>query len=125
MIASDGRNPELPLGADLERAVETWLAHLRHDRGHAEKTLEAYARDVRQFLDYLAANLGYPPAGDIYEEPSTTVDAAVNFRPRAGWRIKLAGANLFDANYVIKQGEKVWRFAKPGRTASLSLSFGS
>ena len=53
--------PELPLSADLERAVVAWLAHLRHERGHAEKTLEAYARDVRQFLGYLALQLGYAP----------------------------------------------------------------
>ncbi len=53
--------PELPLSADLERAVAAWLEHLRHERGHAEKTLEAYARDVRQFLGYLATQLGYAP----------------------------------------------------------------
>ena len=52
---------ELPLSADLERAVAAWLAHLRHERGHADKTLEAYARDVRQFLAFIAAQLGYPP----------------------------------------------------------------
>jgi len=52
---------ELPLSADLERAVAAWLAHLRHERGHADKTLEAYARDVRQFLGFIAAQLGYPP----------------------------------------------------------------
>ncbi len=52
---------ELPLSADLERAVAAWLAHLRHERGHAEKTLEAYARDARQFLGYLATQLGYAP----------------------------------------------------------------
>jgi integrase/recombinase XerC len=53
--------PELPLSADLERAVAAWLAHLQHERGHADKTLEAYARDVRQFLGYVAQQLGYPP----------------------------------------------------------------
>ena len=52
---------ELPLSADLERAVAAWLEHLRHERGHAEKTLEAYACDVRQFLGYLATQLGYAP----------------------------------------------------------------
>jgi integrase/recombinase XerC len=50
---------ELPLGADLDRAVVDWLDHLRHERGHAEKTLEAYARDVRQFLDHLARDFGH------------------------------------------------------------------
>jgi integrase/recombinase XerC len=53
--------PELPLSADLERAVAAWLAYLQHERGHADKTLEAYARDVRQFLGYVAQQLGYPP----------------------------------------------------------------
>jgi integrase/recombinase XerC len=52
---------ELPLSADLERAVAAWLAHLQHERGHADKTLEAYARDVRQFLGFVAQQLGYPP----------------------------------------------------------------
>jgi integrase/recombinase XerC len=52
---------ELPLSADLERAVAAWLAHLQHERGHADKTLEAYARDVRQFLGFVGQQLGYAP----------------------------------------------------------------
>ncbi len=71
------------------------------------------------------ANLGFPPNGDIYDEPTTTVDLALNYRPWEMWRLKLAGANLFDANYVSLQNGKTWRFAKPGRTVSLSLAFGS
>jgi integrase/recombinase XerC len=53
--------PELPLSADLERAVAAWLSHLQHERGHADKTLEAYARDVRQFLSFLGQQLGHAP----------------------------------------------------------------
>jgi integrase/recombinase XerC len=60
-MSEEAAELELPLSADLERAVAAWLAHLRHERGHAEKTLEAYARDVRQFLGYLATQLGYAP----------------------------------------------------------------
>lgn len=60
-MPEDTPEPELPLGADLDRAVAGWLAHLQHERGHADKTLEAYARDVRQFLGFVAAHLGYPP----------------------------------------------------------------
>ena len=52
---------ELPLSADTERAVAAWLAHLQHERGHADKTLEAYARDVRQFLGFVSQQLGYAP----------------------------------------------------------------
>jgi integrase/recombinase XerC len=50
---------ELPLGGDLEDAVRAWLRHLSGERGLAEKTLEAYARDVRQFLASLEAQLGH------------------------------------------------------------------
>lgn len=70
-------------------------------------------------------NLGYPPIGDIYDDASTTVDMAFNYRPLERWRVKLSGANLFDASYVSRQNGKLWRFAKPGRTVSLALAFGS
>jgi integrase/recombinase XerC len=52
---------ELPLSADTERAVAAWLAHLQHERGHADKTLEAYSRDVHQFLGFVRQQLGYAP----------------------------------------------------------------
>jgi integrase/recombinase XerC len=52
---------ELPLGGDLEDAVRDWLRYLSGERGLAEKTLEAYARDVRQFLSSLEAQLGHMP----------------------------------------------------------------
>jgi integrase/recombinase XerC len=35
-----------------------WLAHLRSERRLSPKTLEAYARDVRQFLEFLAGHWG-------------------------------------------------------------------
>jgi len=54
-------SPELPLGDDLDRAVRDWLSFLRHERGAAEKTLEAYERDLRQFHAFLAAHLGHVP----------------------------------------------------------------
>ncbi|MEZ5923099.1 MAG: tyrosine recombinase XerC [Hyphomicrobiaceae bacterium] len=52
---------ELPLGGDLDDAVRSWLTHLSGERGLAEKTLEAYARDVRQFLASLEVQLGHQP----------------------------------------------------------------
>src|SRR5262245_19802225 len=51
----------LPLGDDLRRTAEAWLAHLAHARGAADKTLEAYARDLRQFLAWLKGDLGHAP----------------------------------------------------------------
>jgi integrase/recombinase XerC len=61
-ILADGT---LPLGDDLRRTVEGWLAHLAHERGAADKTLEAYARDLRQFLAWLKGDLGYAPCWPI------------------------------------------------------------
>jgi integrase/recombinase XerC len=43
-------------------AVAAWLAHLGHDLGHADNTLMAYGRDLRQLLAWLERGLGHPPA---------------------------------------------------------------
>lgn len=76
---------ELPLGADLDRAVAEWLAHLGHERGHAAKTLDAYARDVRQFLSYLGADLGHAPClADLQRLEPKTFRAFLASRRRAG-----------------------------------------
>ena len=76
---------ELPLGADLDRAVGDWLAYLRHERGSAEKTLDAYARDVRQFLCHLAADLGHAPClADLQRLEPKTFRAFLASRRRTG-----------------------------------------
>src|SRR5262245_48679549 len=51
----------LPLAEDLRRAASAWLEHLTHEKGAADKTLEAYGRDLRQFLAWLRADLGHAP----------------------------------------------------------------
>jgi integrase/recombinase XerC len=51
-----------PLAADLAEAVAAWLAHLARARGYADNTVEAYERDVRQFLAWLERDLGHAPA---------------------------------------------------------------
>lgn len=78
-------SPDLPLGADLERAVAGWLAHLRHERAAAEKTLEAYARDVRQFLAFLEGHLGHSPClADLDRIEAKTVRSFLAARRRSG-----------------------------------------
>ncbi len=51
----------LPAAPDLAAAVAAWLAHLRRERRLAAHTLEAYGRDVRQFLAFLAERFQAPP----------------------------------------------------------------
>jgi integrase/recombinase XerC len=48
----------LAAAPDLAAAVLDWLAALRDERRLAAKTLEAYARDVRQFLAFLNQRFG-------------------------------------------------------------------
>jgi integrase/recombinase XerC len=45
----------------LAKAVERWRRHLASERRLADKTVEAYARDVTQFLRFLTGHLGNPP----------------------------------------------------------------
>lgn len=54
-------SPDLVVSAELRQASESWLAHLAHARGHADLSLEAYERDLRQFLVYLARTLDHAP----------------------------------------------------------------
>ena len=51
----------LPLDEDSLAAVGAWLLHLQHERGSTANTLQAYARDLRQFLLWLEADIGYAP----------------------------------------------------------------
>ncbi|HYB05376.1 MAG TPA: tyrosine recombinase XerC [Methyloceanibacter sp.] len=46
---------------DLRRAVEAWLAYLEVERQLSANTSEAYARDIAQFLAFLASHLNRLP----------------------------------------------------------------
>ncbi len=44
------------MSKDVQEAVRGWLSYLGAERRYADNTLEAYERDVRQFLAFLSAS---------------------------------------------------------------------
>ena len=48
----------LPAAADVAGEVAQWLAFLASERRMSAKTVEAYSRDVRQFLQFLSGHFG-------------------------------------------------------------------
>ena len=46
---------------DVATEISRWLGYLGAERRMSPKTLEAYRRDVGQFLDFLAGHLGGAP----------------------------------------------------------------
>ena len=76
---------QLPLNGDLAAAVANWLTSLEHGRGRAELTLEAYERDMRQFVKFLEAKLGHAPClADLETLTIKTVRAFLAQRRRGG-----------------------------------------
>ena len=60
-MRADRDTPLVFARPDLLQAVERWRRHLGAERRLAAKTVEAYSRDVEQFLRFLTVHLGGPP----------------------------------------------------------------
>jgi integrase/recombinase XerC len=64
MVRKQGPRSDLPdfLAPKVAAEIEAWLAYLGTERRLSPKTLEAYRRDVLQFLGFLALHLGGAPS---------------------------------------------------------------
>ena len=49
---------DAPVAADLAAELARWLSYLGAERRMSDKTVEAYGRDVQQFLGFLCGHLG-------------------------------------------------------------------
>ncbi|MDX2309349.1 MAG: tyrosine recombinase XerC [Hyphomicrobium sp.] len=77
--------PTLPLDQDLDRAAAHWLAHLEDNLNRSPDTISAYARDVRQLLDFLERRLGYRAClADLDRLDTKTIRAFLADRRRTG-----------------------------------------
>lgn len=56
--------PFAGIDPDLRETVQGWMRYLESERQLAEKTQEAYARDLAAFIGFLARHLGGPPGLD-------------------------------------------------------------
>lgn len=54
--------PKTAIAPDVSAEIGRWLAYLGSERRMSPKTLEAYERDVGQFLAFLAGHLGGTPS---------------------------------------------------------------
>lgn len=59
--ASAAITPPMPAAPDLAGAIAAWRSHLSGERRMAANTLEAYGRDVGQFLAFLTGHQGKVP----------------------------------------------------------------
>jgi integrase/recombinase XerC len=79
--------PEIlvPAAPDLARSVARWRRQLGGERRLADKTVEAYGRDVGQFLVFLTAHLGAPPRiADMAELRTADIRAFMAERRNGG-----------------------------------------
>jgi integrase/recombinase XerC len=54
--------PAFPIAPDVRAAYAAWLGYLANERRVADKTVEAYGRDMRFVLGFLSQHLGTAPS---------------------------------------------------------------
>ena len=92
---------------DLTEARRQWLAALAAERRVSQNTLTAYERDTRQFLSFLTAHLGNPPAiSDVSGLKPADFRAFLASRRRDGTANRSLGRNLAGIRSLLAHLER-------------------
>jgi integrase/recombinase XerC len=104
------RDDALPFSAEISAELLRWLAFLGHEKRMSPKTVEAYRRDVTQFLLFMAEHLGDQPSlADLAALSPQDVRAFMAARRAKGIGARslmrqLAGARSF-ARFLERNGK--------------------
>ena len=103
---------------DLMAARSKWLSHLKNERRLAEKTLDAYERDLRQFLSFLTGYLGERPAvKDVADLKPVDMRGFLSSRRKHGAGARTLGRSLAGIRSFIRFLEKNNQASSAGLSA--------
>ncbi len=92
---------------DVAHQKERWLSQLSRERRLAENTVEAYDRDLRQFLAFMTVHLGGPPAlADLRDLKPLDLRAFLAERRRNGAAARTLGRSLAGIRSFLRHLER-------------------
>jgi integrase/recombinase XerC len=103
---------------DLQDARQAWLKALAGERRLAAKTVEAYERDTRQFLQFLTGHCGGPPGiADISSLRPADLRGFLASRRAAGAGARTLGRGLAGIRSLLRHLERRGLANAAGATA--------
>ena len=123
----------------MELTVDTFLTELKSQAGYSEHTLQAYASDIRRFIEYLRKTLKHPPDTEDFNTENTKrfldsekkagMRESTIFRRRASLRrfanyLNETGGLDFDPtkDYILRTPTRFARFKSPKAAKVLSAN---